>query len=67
MVSFVNHLHRPRKLFSKIKHVIEVPNLIDVQKRSYDNFLQGDVPEMERKDIGLQAVFKSVFPIKDFN
>ncbi|MFH1262306.1 MAG: DNA-directed RNA polymerase subunit beta [Pseudomonadota bacterium] len=67
MVSLVNHLHRPRKTFSKIKQVAEVPNLIDVQKRSYDNFLQTDVPEMERKDLGLQAVFKSVFPIKDFN
>ncbi|MCI5072935.1 DNA-directed RNA polymerase subunit beta [bacterium] len=67
MASFVNHLHRPRKNFSKINKVIDVPNLIDIQKRSYERFLQIGVPEDQREDIGLQAVFKSVFPIKDFN
>lgn len=67
MSSFASHLHRPRKNFSQIKHVIEVPNLIDIQKKSYENFLQADTPDDQRKDTGLQSVFKSVFPIKDFN
>jgi DNA-directed RNA polymerase subunit beta len=55
-----------RKNFGKLKRIIEVPNLIDIQKRSYDKFLQRDTPLESREDIGLQAVFKSVFPIKDF-
>ncbi len=67
MPSFVSHLHRPRKSFARIKQIIDVPNLIDIQKRSYESFLQADLPEGERKEIGLQGVFKSVFPIKDFN
>ena len=67
MAPLVSHMHRTRKSFSKIKSVTNIPNLIEIQKRSYDNFLQADVPEHERKDVGLHAVFKSVFPIKDFN
>ena len=47
--------------------IIEVPNLIDIQKSSYDKFLQTNVPPNEREEVGLQAVFRSVFPIKDFN
>jgi DNA-directed RNA polymerase subunit beta len=47
--------------------VIEVPNLIDIQKSSYDKFLQATVPPNERVEVGLQTVFRSVFPIKDFN
>ena len=43
-----------------------MPNLIEVQKSSYDQFLQKDVPLGERRDHGIEAVFKSVFPIKDF-
>ena len=59
---------RFRRSFGRIKKIIDIPNLIDIQKRSYDEFLQKDVPaESARKDQGLQAVFKSVFPIKDFN
>ena len=57
---------RVRKNFGKLTKIVEVPNLIDIQKRSYDKFLQRDTPADEREDIGLQAVFKSVFPIKDF-
>jgi DNA-directed RNA polymerase subunit beta len=57
---------RVRKNFGKLKKIIEIPNLIDIQKRSYDKFLQRDTPTDEREDVGLQAVFKSVFPIKDF-
>src|ERR1700749_3622080 len=55
-----------RKYFGKIAEVAEMPNLIEVQKTSYDQFLQVDKPEAGRLDEGLQAVFSSVFPIKDF-
>jgi DNA-directed RNA polymerase subunit beta len=58
---------RLRRSFGKIKKIIDIPNLIEIQKRSYQDFLQADVTSEERKDEGLQAVFKSVFPIKDFN
>src|SRR5882757_5458336 len=51
----------------EIKKIIEIPNLIEIQKRSYDDFLQVGVSTEDRADVGLQAVFKSVFPIKDFN
>ncbi|HVV94126.1 MAG TPA: DNA-directed RNA polymerase subunit beta, partial [Hyphomicrobiales bacterium] len=57
---------RIRKFFGHIKEVAEMPNLIEVQKASYDHFLQIDVPAAERTEHGLQAVFKSVFPISDF-
>ncbi|MCP3981868.1 MAG: DNA-directed RNA polymerase subunit beta [bacterium] len=53
--------------FSKIKTAIPVPNLIEVQKRSYERFLQMHSPPADRDaQIGLQGVFKSIFPIKDF-
>jgi DNA-directed RNA polymerase subunit beta len=58
---------RIRKNLGRVKRVIDVPNLIDIQKSSYDKFLQMRVPPNERADIGLQGVFRSVFPIKDFN
>ena len=58
---------RVRKNFGKLKKIIEVPNLIDIQKRSYDKLLQADIPSDERDVVGLQAVFSSVFPIKDFS
>src|SRR5262249_8819005 len=67
MPMLVSDMHRTRKSFAKIKSVIDIRNLIDILHQSYDNFLQADVPENERKEIGLQAVFRSVFPIKDFN
>jgi DNA-directed RNA polymerase subunit beta len=57
---------RLRKNFGKIKEIQETTNLIEIQLRSYEQFLQQDVPPEERKDIGLQGVFKQVFPIKDF-
>ncbi|MBT8339382.1 MAG: DNA-directed RNA polymerase subunit beta [Desulfatitalea sp.] len=57
---------RIRKNFGKIKKIVEIPDLIGMQKESYRRFLQLDVPPERREDIGLQAVFKSVFPIKDF-
>src|SRR5712692_1731352 len=58
---------RFRRHFGKIKRIIDIPNLIDIQKRSYDEFLQAYAAPEARKDLGLQGVFKSVFPIKDFN
>jgi DNA-directed RNA polymerase subunit beta len=58
---------RLRRSFGKIKKIIDIPNLIEIQKRSYDEFLQVAVTSEQRTDIGLQGVFKSVFPIKDFN
>src|SRR6201986_1558148 len=67
MASLIQKNFRARKTFAKLKQVIEIPNLIDIQKRSYDKFLQIDIPIDKREDIGLQGVFKSVFPIKDFS
>ena len=67
MASLIQKNFRARKSFAKLKQVIEIPNLIDIQKRSYDKFLQIDIPIEKREDIGLQGVFKSVFPIKDFS
>jgi DNA-directed RNA polymerase subunit beta len=58
---------RSRKDFGKIPSIVEIPNLIEVQKRSYETFLQKDVPAERREEIGLQAVFRSVFPIPDYN
>ncbi len=57
---------RNRLDFSKIPATIQIPNLIEVQRRSYDRFLQMDLLPSERDDAGLQAVFQSVFPISDF-
>src|SRR6202163_4647478 len=61
-----NGLAPERVDFSKIKTSIPIPNLIEVQKNSYERFLQMDLLPNEREDIGLQTVFKSVFPISDF-
>jgi DNA-directed RNA polymerase subunit beta len=58
---------RIRKDFGRISEVTRMPNLIEVQKTSYDQFLQMDVSIETREDLGLQEVFKSVFPIRDFS
>src|SRR6266508_286300 len=58
--------NRKRLDFSKIPATITIPNLIEVQKRSYERFLQMDKLHSERDDAGLQSVFQSVFPIADF-
>src|SRR5437764_725002 len=58
---------RVRNFFGKIQEVAEMPNLIEVQKASYDQFLLVREPVGGRPDEGLQAVFKSVFPISDFS
>ena len=57
---------RVRKFFGHIKEIAQMPNLIEVQKASYDQFLIVDAPKGGRPDEGLQSVFKSVFPISDF-
>ena len=56
-----------RKNFAKIHKIIDIPNLIDIQKNSYKRFLQLDIPVDARKNSGLEAVFRSVFPIRDFS
>ncbi|QGM47419.1 DNA-directed RNA polymerase subunit beta [Methylocystis heyeri] len=58
---------RVRKFFGHIREAAEMPNLIEVQKASYDQFLLVDEPKGGRPDEGLQSVFKSVFPISDFS
>jgi len=58
---------RTRKDFAKTTIPVDIPNLIDLQRKSYDAFLQTDIPAAKRELVGLQAVFKSVFPIEDFN
>ena len=58
---------RIRKSFGRIPEALEMPNLIEVQKHSYEQFLMKDLRSDERLDEGLQAVFKSVFPVKDFS
>lgn len=58
---------RVRRPFGRIGKVIEIPHLLEIQRHSYDELLQRTVPPEQRTDSGLQGVFKSVFPIKDFN
>jgi DNA-directed RNA polymerase subunit beta len=67
MASVVQTNFRLRKNLGRVRPIVEVPNLIDIQKSSYDKFLQAHKPPHEREEVGLQAVFRSVFPIKDFN
>jgi len=58
---------RERHNFGKVPHFLKVPNLIEIQSRSYDKFLQKDISADSREEAGLQAAFKSVFPIMDYN
>ena len=66
MIKQETNRRRVRKNFGKIEAVAEMPNLIGVQTDSYKAFLQEGVPVSKRADAGLQAVFKSIFPIHDF-
>ena len=59
--------HLLRKTFAKIQNIIDIPNLIDIQKNSYLRFLQQEAAAESRTNTGLEAVFRSVFPIKDFS
>ena len=65
-VSALKSRKRVRHSFGSINEVVPMPNLIEVQRNSYDLFLQRDVAPHERGDYGLQEVFKSVFPMQDF-
>ena len=66
MNSLSENVYRERINFSKIRTTIPIPNLIEIQKKSYERFLQMNRLPSERDEIGLQSVFKSVFPISDF-
>src|SRR5262250_1927714 len=67
MASTIQCGRRTREDFGKIPSIVEIPNLIEIQRRSYEQFLQKDVAPERREETGLQAVFKSVFPIADYN
>ncbi len=56
-----------RKHFTEVQRIIDIPNLIEIQKNSYKRFLQSELPPSARQNIGLEAVFRSVFPIRDFS
>ena len=58
---------RVRKNFGKIPEILAIPNLIEIQTRSFERFLQEKIPSHQREDSGLQGAFKSVFPILDYN
>ncbi len=60
-------MKRVRKSFAKTRHIVEPPHLISMQRYSYDRFLQRDVDPDVRENIGLQAIFKDIFPFSDFN
>ncbi len=62
-----NTVKRVRKSFAKITSPIETPNLVDIQKKSFEQFLQATVGAEKRDPTGLQGVFNSIFPIHDFN
>ncbi len=66
MASLASSYARPRKVYSNIPHAAEIPYLIEIQKESYNQFLQADVSPEKRINVGLDAVFRSVFPISDF-
>jgi DNA-directed RNA polymerase subunit beta len=53
--------------FGKVEEILDVPNLVELQTRSYADFLQGDIAYGERKNLGLEAILREVFPIKSFN
>jgi DNA-directed RNA polymerase subunit beta len=67
MAKALSPLKLYRKSFGKIERVVDISNLIEMQRDSYARFLQIDVPPEHRQNFGLQGVFKSVFPIKDFS
>ena len=60
-------MNRVRKNFAKTTSIVEIPHLIEMQRLSYEKFLQLHVAPDKREDMGLQGIFKSIFPISDFN
>ena len=67
MGSAIQKNFRIKKSFASTPPLIDIPNLIDIQRRSYEKFLQSDIDPDKREDLGMQGVFKSVFPIRDYN
>ncbi|MBI4795984.1 MAG: DNA-directed RNA polymerase subunit beta [Deltaproteobacteria bacterium] len=67
MAKALSPLRVYRKGFGKIERIVDISNLIEMQKESYHRFLQKDLPPVERQEFGLQGVFRSVFPIRDFS
>jgi len=65
--SFSETAPRVRKSFAKIRSIVDIPDLIEIQKQSFERFLQTEIESEKRENTGLQAVFNSIFPIKDFN
>jgi DNA-directed RNA polymerase subunit beta len=63
----MKNTNRIRKSFAKTKGIIDTPHLIKMQRLSYEKFLQRDVDSEQREELGLEAIYKSVFPIQDFN
>ena len=66
-INLTENAPRLRIDFSKIPSILGIPNLIDIQKQSFERFLQLSVEPEKRENVGLQAVFNSIFPIVDFN
>jgi DNA-directed RNA polymerase subunit beta len=67
-MAYLDYRNRIKRVdFSKNEQVQEIPNLIEVQQESYEEFLQADVPTEKRRELGLQAVFRGIFPITDYN
>ena len=64
-MSVQQNIYRQRVDFSKIASKVPIPNLIDIQKRSYDEFLQMNLLHSERETRGLKAVFESMFPVQN--
>ena len=65
--SYSSRQRRIRKSFGRLREAVDMPNLIEVQRNSYEQFLQKDKAKDERDNSGLEAVFRSVFPISDFS
>ena len=63
----MSRILKKRLNFGKVTPILEIPNLIEIHKRSYEKFLQKDIPIDMREETGLQAAFLSVFPIPDYN
>ncbi len=66
-IQFSQNAPRVRRDYSKIPRILDIPNLIEIQKESFERFLQTRIEPEKRERTGLQAVFQSVFPIRDFN
>jgi len=67
-MAYLDYRNRIKRVdFSKNEKVQEIPNLIEVQQQSYKDFLQADVPPEKRRELGLQAVFRGIFPVTDYN